>query len=51
MDVDYVSRHMLVTNDILLFQLITPKFPVVIKIGHAHQGMGKVREGDAQNGK
>ena len=27
-----------------LFQLITPKFPVVVKIGHAHQGMGKVRK-------
>ena len=25
-----------------LFQLITPKFPVVVKIGHAHSGMGKV---------
>lgn len=24
-------------------QLITPKFPVVVKIGHAHQGLGKVR--------
>ncbi|KAJ8302106.1 hypothetical protein KUTeg_021093 [Tegillarca granosa] len=23
--------------------LITPKFPVVVKIGHAHQGLGKVR--------
>ncbi|XP_076448572.1 synapsin-like [Babylonia areolata] len=25
--------------------LITPKFPVVVKIGHAHQGLGKVRVG------
>ena len=24
------------------FQLVTPKFPVVVKIGHAHAGMGKV---------
>ncbi|KAL8593454.1 hypothetical protein ACOMHN_037288 [Nucella lapillus] len=23
--------------------LITPKFPVVVKIGHAHQGLGKVK--------
>ena len=27
----------------LYFQLVTPKFPVVVKIGHAHAGMGKVR--------
>ena len=26
----------------ILFQLITPKFPVVVKIGHANQGLGKV---------
>ena len=26
-----------------MLQLITPKFPVVVKIGHAHSGMGKVR--------
>ncbi|XP_048252822.1 synapsin-like isoform X1 [Haliotis rufescens] len=25
--------------------LITPKFPVVVKIGHAHSGLGKVRLG------
>lgn len=29
----------------LLFpQLTTPNFPVVVKMGHAHAGMGKVRE-------
>lgn len=27
---------------IFLFQLITPKFPAVVKIGHAHSGVGKV---------
>ncbi|XP_070558686.1 synapsin-like isoform X2 [Ptychodera flava] len=26
-----------------IMQLMTPKFPCVIKIGHAHAGMGKVR--------
>lgn len=25
-----------------MFQLITPKFPAVVKIGHAHSGVGKV---------
>lgn len=27
---------------IFCFQLITPKFPAVVKIGHAHSGVGKV---------
>lgn len=26
----------------LCLQLVTPKFPVVMKVGHAHCGMGKV---------
>ncbi|KAK7102041.1 hypothetical protein V1264_020329 [Littorina saxatilis] len=29
--------------------LITPKFPVVVKIGHAHQGLGKVKIDSAHN--
>ena len=24
-------------------QMVMPKFPVIVKIGHAHAGMGKVR--------
>lgn len=28
---------------LLCFQLTLPTFPVVVKIGHAHSGMGKVR--------
>lgn len=31
----------------LYFQLTLPTFPVVVKIGHAHSGMGKVRLGPA----
>ena len=31
----------------LCFQLTLPTFPVVVKIGHAHSGMGKVRPGPA----
>jgi len=27
---------------ILLFQITCPRFPVVVKMGHAHSGMGKV---------
>lgn len=27
----------------LLFQISSPRFPVVVKMGHAHSGMGKVR--------
>ena len=35
--------NMLINNEyFLIFQLTTPRFPVVIKIGHAHSGMGKV---------
>jgi len=26
-----------------LIQLVMPNLPVVVKIGHAHSGMGKVR--------
>lgn len=27
----------------LLLQISSPRFPVVVKMGHAHSGMGKVR--------
>lgn len=26
----------------LLLQITSPRFPVVVKMGHAHSGMGKV---------
>lgn len=28
---------------VLLWQISSPRFPVVVKMGHAHSGMGKVR--------
>lgn len=28
---------------VLLLQISSPRFPVVVKMGHAHSGMGKVR--------
>lgn len=27
---------------IILLQITSPRFPVVVKMGHAHSGMGKV---------
>ncbi|CAG2211513.1 SYN [Mytilus edulis] len=45
--VQYNIPHLLITvfyiNCVFLPQLITPKFPVVVKVGHAHAGAGKVR--------
>uniref|UniRef100_A0A8C1REH9 Synapsin IIb n=1 Tax=Cyprinus carpio TaxID=7962 RepID=A0A8C1REH9_CYPCA len=40
-----VSRHVLycVENNESVFQISMPTFPVVVKIGHAHSGMGKVK--------
>ncbi|XP_033647639.1 synapsin-like isoform X1 [Asterias rubens] len=32
-----------------MMQLATPKFPVVVKIGHAHAGMGKVKVSNHQD--
>ena len=41
---------MLVSGYYLCFQLTLPTFPVVVKIGHAHSGMGKVRPGPLCSG-
>jgi len=30
-------------HGVLLLQMVMPKFPVIIKIGHAYAGIGKVR--------
>ena len=44
----FTSRPICLKNNLndnnILFhpQLVTPKFPVVVKIGHAHSGLGKV---------
>lgn len=32
-----------------VFQLTTPNFPVVVKLGHAHAGMGKVSKRKKKN--
>lgn len=44
--VQYNIPHLLIAvfyiNCVFLPQLITPKFPVVVKVGHAHAGAGKV---------
>jgi len=36
----YLKLHVLTC---CLLQMVMPKFPVIVKIGHAYAGMGKVR--------
>jgi len=31
-----------ISTDMGLLQIVMPKFPVIVKIGHAYAGMGKV---------
>lgn len=37
-----IVHHYSSFNHLITFQITTPSFPVVVKIGHAHSGMGKV---------
>lgn len=42
----YISNlkfHELYLNALFSFQITAPRFPVVMKIGHAHGGLGKVK--------
>lgn len=37
------NQSSVVLSFLYIFQITMPTFPVVVKIGHAHSGMGKVR--------